>query len=281
MPLKRKLQKAVLACTVHWQEISTASLKMAHQAGWPSLCAFFGDVRPVYGWCVTLKFKTGCIWLSEHFDILLRKCKAVAKCLILSPIFSVYIWLNICEPPLISITIQASGHLRGTSHSFKRIIRVPFTQFESQPSLLVFSPWFLKSLARVLSLWDFVCKDLVQILQIYCFPLALHALCVFASRLREQILQIYKVVEREETFQKKVKVNKIYPMPFRQCRVIFLTISDPRWDQPISDISTCFAPWGLTLMQRTHFMQNIWRKWPKSSIFKIRTAVATMTTSLL
>ena len=262
MPLKRKLQKAVLACTVHWQEISTASLKMAHQAGWPSLCAFFGDVRPVYGWCVTLKFKTGCIWLSEHFDILLRKCKAVAKCLILSLIFSVYIWLNICEPPLISITIQASGHLRGTSHSYKRIIRVPFTQFESQPSLLVFSPRFLESL--VLSLWDFVCKDLVQILQIYCFPLALHALCVFASRLREQILQIYKVVEREETFQKKVKVNKIYPMPFRQCRVIFLTISDPRWVQPISDISIFFRLWAANIDAQDTFHANTYNNFDKS-----------------
>ena len=163
---------------------------------------------------------SACVWLVCHFEIQNRlylaiwntlifccvlrlKCKAVAKCLILSPICSVYIWLNICEPPLISITIQTSGHLRGTSHSYKRIIRVPFTQFESQPNLLVFSHRFLESLARVLSLWDFVCKDLVQILQIYCFPLALHALCVFASRLREQILQIYKVVEREETFQKK------------------------------------------------------------------------------
>ena len=58
-------------------------------------------------------------------------------------------------------------------------------------------------------------------------------------------------------------------------RVIFFTISDPRWDQPINDISIFFASWRLILMHRTHFMQNIRRKWPKSSIFKIQAAVAT------
>ena len=61
----------------------------------------------------------------------------------------------------------------------------------------------------------------------------------------------------------------------------FLTISDPRWDQPISDISIFFASGRQTLMHKTHFMQNIWGKWPKRSIFKIRTAVATKATSLL
>ena len=42
-----------------------------------------------------------------------------------------------------------------------------------------------------------------------------------------------------------------------------------------------FASGQLILMHRTHFIQNIWRKWPKSSIFKICTAVATKTTSPL
>ena len=67
---------------------------------------------------------------------------------------------------------------------------------------------------------------------------------------------------------------------WRGC-IIFLTISDPRWNQPISDISIFFASGQLIFMHRTHFMQNIWRKWPKRSIFKIRTAVATKTTSPL
>ena len=62
--------------------------------------------------------------------------------------------------------------------------------------------------------------------------------------------------------------------------VIFSTISDPRWDQPISDIYF-LASGQLILMHRTHFIQNIWRKWPKSSIFKIRTAAATKMTSPL
>ena len=47
-------------------------------------------------------------------------------------------------------------------------------------------------------------------------------------------------------------------------------------------INPCFFASGrLILMHRTHFIQNIWRKWPKSSIFKICTAVATKTTSPL
>ena len=62
---------------------------------------------------------------------------------------------------------------------------------------------------------------------------------------------------------------------------MFLTIHGPKWDQPISDTSIFFASGRLILMHRTHFMQNIWRKWPKSRIFKLRTAVATKTTSPL
>ena len=160
-----------------WQEISTSSLKIAYQAS-----ARFYMYTCIQRWSV-------CVWLVCHFEIQNRLylaiwntlifCRACAKCLALSPIFSPSLWLNICEPPLTSINIQASlsGHLQGTSHSFKRITRVPFTQFEFQPNPF---PRFLESLARVLSLWDFVCKDLLLILQIYYFPLALHALCVFA-----------------------------------------------------------------------------------------------------
>ena len=45
--------------------------------------------------------------------------------------------------------------------------------------------------------------------------------------------------------------------------------------------SYSFAYRRPILMHRTHFIQNILKKWPKSSIFKIRTAVATKTTSPL
>ena len=65
---------------------------------------------------------------------------------------------------------------------------------------------------------------------------------------------------------------------------IFLTINGLRWDQPISDISifVCLCAANIELLlHRTHFIQNIWREWPKSSNFKILTAVATKTTSPL
>ena len=88
----------------------------------------------------------------------------------------------------------------------------------------------------------------------------------------DQLIRIFSGSQRN--------MNEIKRSYIRQGCVKFLTISDPRWDQPVSDLSIFFTSGQLILMQWTHFMQNIWRKWPESSIFKIRNAVATKTTSL-